>query len=94
MAGDKYLRSNPAWDVAQPVLHDTGNLTSLVNGEAVLRFDEAGDVKLTSAGGSTQLFTVEAGEVLPLLVARVWNTSTDITADKIKALYHRKFRGW
>ena len=56
------------------------------NNGCVLYVGVAGDVKVTTAGGDTVVFTgLLAGMFVPVQVLRVWNTDT--TASDIVALW-------
>lgn len=53
---------------------------------SIVRVGTAGDVKITdSEGNAVTIPSVQAGETLPVLVARVWSTGT--TASGMTAFY-------
>ena len=72
---------NDSIDLANPT-----EGSGLTLGARALWVGEAGDVKVTTAGGNTvTLAGVAAGTILPVRVTRVWSSGT--TADSIVALF-------
>ncbi len=69
------LRSIPIYAAAITV-SDTANLDAV----AVIYIGGDGDVKVTTEGGNAVTFVgVSAGDILPVAVARVWDTGTTAT---------------
>ena len=68
------------------VLLTPSDSVDLTNFSRALYVGGAGNIKVTTVGGETLLFTgVLAGSILPIRVSRVWATTT--TATTIVALY-------